>query len=181
MSQPPPRTGFVTVTAMISVVLAAIAVVTSALLVMFAAAMPDIPAQPPTGPEAILNRFMWILDYRVALTTAQLALALVFLAASWGLLRRREWGRWLFIGLLVLTALGNFAGLVLVNPLFDGLIDMYPAQLLESPDGAQLLAQMQFSKRITFITTALGAVGLAALHGWLAWKLCTPEVRAEFS
>ncbi len=121
------------------------------------------------------------LEHRHALSLATLLLALLFLAAASGLLRRHEWARWTFIVLLLASAAANFAGLTLIGPFFDGIVAFYPAQLLDTPDGRQFVAQMHFNRQATLVTSLAGALALAGLHGWIAWKLCTAAVRAEFA
>ena len=113
-------------------------------------------------------------------TVAMLLVAGLFLAAAWGLLRRREWARMAFILLLVGGALANFAALALIGPFFDGLQDMFPAEMLASPEGQRFAAQMRFNRTVTLVTSLAGALVFAALHGWIVWKLCTPAVRDQF-
>ena len=82
--------------------------------------------------------------------------------------------------LLVGGALANFAALALIGPFFDGLQDMFPAEMLASPEGQRFAAQMQFNRTVTLVTSLAGALVFAALHGWIVWKLCTPAVRDQF-
>lgn len=182
MNTPPPlpAAGFVTVLARISLVLAALAVAWALAQMVLALLMPDaavlrLAAQPEVPPGLV-----WTLEHRHALSLTLLLVSLLGLAVAWGMLRRHEWARLAFIGLLVAGAALNFAGLALIGPFFDGLLGMFPAQMLDSPDGQQLVAQMRFNRQVTFASSLAGAVVFAALHGWIAWKLCTPAVRAEF-
>ncbi|WP_372016802.1 hypothetical protein [Pseudoxanthomonas sp. 10H] len=182
MNTPPalPATGFVTVLARISLVLAAIglawalAQMAGALLlsddaVAYLAARPEVPAS-----------VLWLLEHRHALSLAVLVLSALFLAVSWGLLRRREWARVAFVALLLASAAANFGGVALVGPFFDGLVGMYPPEFLDTPEGRQFAAQMRFNRLSMLVTSVAGAVVFAGLHGWLAWKLGTAAVRAEF-
>ena len=177
----PAPAGFVTVLARISLVLAALGVAwalgqVALVLLVPEAAVAHLSAQPGLPPG-----LAWSLEHRVVLSLAMLALALLFLAVAWGLLRRHEWARWAFIALLVAGAVANFAALALIGPFFDGLLDLYPAGLLDTPDGRQFAAQMLFNRRATFATSLAGAVVFAGLHGWIAWQLCAAPVRAEFA
>ena len=183
VNAPPPlptATGFVTVLGRISMVLAVLGVLWALVQMGFALLLPDsvvasVAAQ-PEAPSAVI----WMLEQRNALALAMLALSLLFLAVAWGLLKRQEWGRLGFIALLLLGAAANFAALLLVDPFFDSLRDMFPAQRLDSPDGRQFIAQMRFNRNMTWASGLLGAIGIGALHGWIVWKLCTAAVRAEF-
>jgi len=181
-TQPPPlpAAGFVTVLARISLFLAILGVAGSLAQMVLALLLPDAAVARAAVQPEIPSAVTWLLRHRHALTLASLLLSLLFLAVAWGLLRRREWARLAFIGLLLAAAAANFAGLALIGPFFDGLQGMFPAQMLDSPDGRQFLAQMQFNRQVAFVTSLLGALGIAALHGWIAWKLCTTPVRAEF-
>lgn len=183
MSAPPPlpASGFVTALARISLVLAALGLAWALAQMFMALLMPDaavlrIAAQPGVPPGLV-----WMLERRHVLSLALLLFSLLCLAVAWGLLKRREWARLAFIGLLVAGAALNFAGLALIGPFFDGLLGMFPAPMLDTPDGQQLVAQMRFNRQATFASSLAGAVVFAALHGWIAWKLCTAAVRAEFA
>lgn len=182
MNAPPPlpRTGFVTVLGRISLLLAVLVLAGSLLQAVFALLLSDDtvarfaahPAMPPAG--------AWMLEQRRLLSLLGLALAVLFLASSWGLLRRLEWARWGFIGFLVASATLNFASLPLAGQFFDGMVRMFPAEFLDTPDGREFLAQMKFNRAVSLATATLTSLAFAALHGYVAWKLCTPEVRAEF-
>ena len=180
-SAPPPlpATAFVTALARISLVLAVMGLAWAMVQMVAALLLPDTAVEwLAARPE--LPGLAWTLQHRQALSLATLLLALLFLAAAWGLLRRHEWARWTFIALLLAGAAANFAGLALVGPFFDGIVGIYPAQLLDTPDGRQFVAQMHFNRQATFATSLVAALVLAGLHGWIAWKLCTPAVQAEF-
>lgn len=175
-----PASGFVTVLARISLVLAALglawALAQMALaLVLTDAAIARLAAR-PIVPAAVL----WSLEHRRVLSLALLLLSLLFLAVAWGLWRRREWARWAFIALLAAGAAANFAGLGLIGPFFDAIMAIHPAGLLDTPDGQQFVARLDASRRMAWITSLAGALAITGLHGWLAWKLCTAPVRAEF-
>lgn len=183
MNMPPPlptSTGFVTVLGRISLVLAILSVLWALAQVLLALILPEaLVAQVAAQPE-VPAMVVWVMKHRHTLALAMLALSLLFLAVAWGLLKRREWGRLGFIALLLLGAAANFAALLLVDPFFDGLHGMFPAQMLESPEGQQFVAQMRFNRIMAFASGLLGALAIAALHGWIVWKLCTAAVRAEF-
>ena len=182
MTAPPPlpRAGFVTVMAKLSLVVAGLGVAWSLLQALGALLLPDgavarLAAQPEV-PAGVI----WALEHRLGLSLLGLALALLFLAASWGLLKRQEWARWTFIAFLVGTAALNFAGLAAIGHVFDTMLAMFPADMLDTPDGREFMAQMQASRMLSYGSGLLGALAFAGLHGWIVWKLCTAPARDEF-
>jgi len=178
----PRRGGFVTPLAKISLVMAAACVLYSLLQLAVAAALPfdaiteafdnigmPIPAQ-----------ITWVFDHLVALSLVGVLFSLLLLASAWALLRRREWGRWLFIVLLAVAALGNFASLYFLDGMLDGMQAMLPAQLAGTPEAMQFEAQMRVNRVIGMASGAATALAFAALHAWVILKLCSPAIRAEF-
>ena len=76
--------------------------------------------------------------------------------------------------MLVLGALAALAGAYA----FGAMLDWANAQA--GGDIATLdpmLAQLQASMKLIMY---LGMLAIAALHGAIVWKLCTPAIRAEF-
>lgn len=182
MPTPPPlpASGFITALGRLSVLLAALGVAWALVQTVLALLLPDAAvarlAAQPEVPAAVVR----VLEHRHLLSLATLLLSGLFLAVAWGVLKRQEWARLGFIVLLVVGALANFAGLALIGPMFDGIEGMFPAELLDTPDGRQFTSQMQMNRYVSFGSALLGALAFAALHGWVVWKLCTAAVRAEF-
>lgn len=121
-------------------------------------------------PEAV--RF--IFSHVKLLATIMLAGSAAMLWVSVGLLKRREWARWGFIGLMLLAAAGHLA------PLAGGagLVTWATNLLSGAPDGVQ--QTVSGVARAAWLVFAGLNVLLAAVFAWLAWKLTRPEVRAEF-
>ncbi|MFT4247259.1 MAG: hypothetical protein QM581_04350 [Pseudomonas sp.] len=179
MSPAPPRGGFVTATAAVSLALGGLGVASNGLQLLLAWALPPVGLStgllPPGAP--LPPAITWLETHLAALSLAGIALSALLAVVAWGLLRRREWARYAFIAGLVLAALANFAGLPLLDPLFAGLMDgIAPPDL----DPAQLQAATHTLQQAAFWACLAGAVLIAAVHGWIAWKLCRPEIRAEF-
>ena len=122
----------------------------------------------------------WALEHRLAISLALLVLSGLFPASSWGLLRRREWGRISFIAFLVAGAALNFLALAAIEPFFDGIHSLLPAASWDSEDGRQLLAELQMTRALTWASGLLGAAAFAALHGAIVWKLLATPIRQEF-
>ncbi len=178
---PPPRTGFVSVLAKITLILAGISVAWSLLQSVGALLLPDsVVAAAGDADWPLPQGLLWALEHRVALSLALLLLSLLSLATAWGLLKRQEWARLVFIALLLLSAAGNLFSLLLVSQLFDAIIAMYPKEFLSTTDGQEFMAQMQASHLMWMGTSVAGVLAMGALHVWIAWKLCTAAVRAEF-
>ena len=183
MNTPPPlpaTTAFVTLLGRVSIVLAVLGLLWALVQVLFVLMLPmdllaQVEAQP--GMPALLAAAM---QYRSALALAMLALSLGLLVVSWGLLRRREWGRLGFIAALVLGAVVNFAPLLLVGPFFDSLQDLFPPGMADPASGWQIDAQLRMTRNLVMASGMIGALAIAGVHGWLVWKLCTAQVRAEF-
>lgn len=176
----PPRSRFVTVLAQVSLLVGITWLVLALALLPLAAVAGDVLSTRLAGLPALPPGLSWIAGHGMLLAVACVLAAAAFLASSWGLLRRREWGRLGFIAFLLGVAALNFAGLPLVGQLFDALRTSLPPGLLEGPDGQALAAELEDLRRLSLASTLASAVLFAGLHAWLAWKLCTPAIRAEF-
>lgn len=176
-----PRSSFVTVMAWLSLGVAAMSAVGSLMQALLALAMPD------TGdlggllpPGATLPPLLdWLVRHMVSLSVLSGVLSLGVAWISWALLQRREWARQAFIVVLALVALANFAGIPLVDATFDMAVTSLgqnggdaAAQLRDA--GAPMLASLR-------LVCWLGALAIAAVHGWIIWQLCRPAIRAEFA
>ncbi len=181
MNQPPlppaPPSTFVTVMAYLSLALGAMGVASGGLqAVMLASVAPgelmhqQFAASGITLPPALLQVF----DHLGLLNLLSLLFSAAFTAASWGLLKRREWGRLGFIACLVLGAVLGLATLWWMMQLMAWINTAVSADLAATdPVFAGMQSAMKFM-------LAISALLVAALHAWIIWKLCTPAVRAEF-
>jgi len=109
---------------------------------------------------------LWLILIGIA---TYIAIELVF---SIGLLRRRNWGRVGFMVLMMLATLYNVVSVVVSFFFFD---------LMPFPNDAEIMAQAK-----TFFYPAIAfndilSLAFAVLFVWIAWKLTTPKIRAEFS
>ncbi|MEL1266279.1 hypothetical protein [Pseudoxanthomonas putridarboris] len=170
---------FVTVMAQVSIVLG-LAGTAYALVQAVAAAMllrggelGDTIAQLPMADLPLAAA--WLLTHLEMLAWSFLLASAAFLAVSVGLLRRRRWAWWGFVAFMVLGALANFAGIALVDRVFAW-VQALPA----NPDVAVLQAELAPLHTMALAMTTATAVVFAVLHGLIVWKLCTPEIRAEF-
>ncbi|MCS3902117.1 cell division protein FtsX [Methylohalomonas lacus] len=95
-----------------------------------------------------------------------LLLAVVTLTAAIALLKRRNWGRRLFVALMGLVIVWNIASLLLQQ------------QSAREP-ATGTLARQDFASGLDILSLVL-AVALSLLCGWIAWRLCRPAIVAEF-
>lgn len=183
MQAPPPlpRSSFITTLGRISLLLACLTLAGALGQAAVAVAISDATVARLVAEPAMPPMLGWMLGQRRLLSLLGLLLALLFLASSWGLLKRQEWARWGFIAFLLVTAALNFAGLPLAGQVIDGMTGAFPAQFLDTPEGRDFMIQMRANRIVSMAMATVTAVAFACLHGWLAWKLCTPQVRAEFT
>ena len=130
---------------------------------------PELPPLPST--------LRWLLDHLDAMAWLTLLSSLLFLAVSWGVLKRNDTARLGFIAIMVLGTLMNFASIVLLLQVLDWVNQIGTSLQVE---GQGMPGQMQASNAVSMGMGVISALAFAALHGWIIYKLCTPAVRAEF-
>lgn len=189
MNLPPPIPGsarpsgsFVTVLAWISIALALLGVVYGLVQTVMGLAMPqdyylrmlnpyggELPQLPPL--------MHWIYTHTLLMGLLMTVLSAIFLWVSWGLLKRKEWGRIGFIAVLVLGALWQFACVLVIPQFLEGMLAIQAGML---PQGQAMPAEFEAFMTAAMLMGGLVALVFAGLHGWIIWKLCAPAVRAEF-
>lgn len=121
----------------------------------------------------------WLGAHAVGICVAMLLTCLVGVVACLGMLRREAWALWLFIVLLVATALSNFAAAWVVDDAFSHLL-----AYLDSDAANTAMRELRpdvLLQRIVFVGTALGtSLAFAILHGWLVLRLLRADVQAFF-
>lgn len=173
----PPRAGssFVTGMAWISIALGVLGVVSGLMQAVLLPALPiESMLQSLQGTDAALPPALaWMFGHLQLLNLLSLLSSALFAWVSWGLLKRREWGRLGFIAFLVLGALAGLVGAAWFGRVLDG-INASVALSDIDPLAAQLQAAMRMA-------AGLGAAAVVLLHGAITWKLCTPAIRGEFT
>jgi hypothetical protein len=103
---------------------------------------------------------------------AYLLVSVLLLAASIGLLKRRNWARVTFIVLLALSIAASIGGLFMQLSSVDA--------ALKQMDG---FGGEEFGRYVAIAEgMMLGfAIVFSAIHAWLIYKLCTQQIRAEFT
>lgn len=126
---------------------------------------------PPEGVPPVLVFLVGHVQLFFALFTL---VSLVSLVCAIGLLRRREWARLGFVGLMGLGIAWQAVGVWLQAQVFSALRTQFAtATDLGAPDlGAAAPA-------ITMVGVVFALV-MAGLQGWIAWKLLSPAIAAEF-
>ena len=97
------------------------------------------------------------------------------LASSIGLLKRMDWARMVFIALMFLGIAWNLLGLVWQFAMMSFMRGQFASmpQATDSPDmGPFFVAIMVF--------TAILSIGFSVLFGWIAKRLMSPGIKAEF-
>ncbi|KHL59017.1 hypothetical protein [Xanthomonas cannabis] len=178
---PQPHGGFVSPLAWVSLLLGVVSALANLLQIVLIALTPDAASLGLPKGITLPHSWQWLIDHALSLSVAGVVLSAAFAWLSWALLQRREWARVGFVVVLVVTGLLNFGGLALIGPLFDGVQTLLPAEVLQSPEWPQMQARLQATRQMAFILTGLGVVAIGCVHAALAWRLCTPAVRAEFA
>lgn len=172
--QMPPQSSFVTVLAWIFIGLSSIGALTGVMQIIAFSVVVD-QAQIgdglreffPNMPSVLVflfSNFKWLL-------LGGLFFSALTLASSIGLLKRLEWARWCFIGLMLLTIAWNL-GMVVVQLQ----VISFAKQVMQT-QGAQDVRPMAWA--LTIIC-GFFAAAFIALHVWIIKRLLAPSVAAEF-
>lgn len=175
MNSPAARSGFVDALALVSLALGALGVASS--LLQFV----SVPMFDALQPQRLFAQFgialpaqlQWMLDHLGLLNGISLVASASTAWASWGLWKRREWGRVGFIAVLAAGALACIGGAAWCLRLFDAML-MQAGTLLDDND-------LRAALRLLHATTWCGTALVVLLHAGIAWKLCTRAIRAEFA
>jgi len=178
MSQAPARSTFVTVLAWIFIVLSGFGTVVSLLqnlMIWTLFNSPEVtqgfqsppPPGMPAGASLLATHFHYFF----------LGVFMVFaftLASSVGLLRRRNWARICFMGVMFLGIAWNLVGLVFQYSMFTSM----QQDMMAVPPEAALDMQAFFV--VMAVVGVLFALAFSVLFGWIIRRLLSPEIAAEF-
>jgi len=182
---PLPRAGWINVVAWITLVLCGIGVLMIGLEVLAYQAFSHTPAfetmrqhlmAKPESAALMATVSRWL----PGILVLSLLWSTVAIVASIGLLKRREWGRRLFVGLLVFGVLWQGVAIPMQWWLTDALRAIVLAFADLSKESEQLRLQLDASLSSSHASGLFFGLVFAGLYGWLAWMLRTPRVRAEF-
>ena len=181
-----PRSTFVTVVAWIFIILSGFATVISLLQNLMVRFMPrdmfDSAMQDSTFARVMPPAGRFMFAHLQLLVLCTFILAALMLAASIGLLHRRNWARLVFIGLLGLGIVYNLAGLVLQQSLMSSMTTQFPLDSASSADSTLRSTAQQFDRMMAGFRVVMYVVtiGFAALFGWIIAKLLSRPIREEF-
>lgn len=171
------RSQFVTVLAWIFIVISGFGVVIGLLqnaLVFFVLgdALGELPVQASDPVPELARFFAAHLRWFFVLVLAAMAFTL---AASIGLLRRRNWARLAFIGVMLFGIFWNLLGVALQIAMMQSMAGTFG-------EGAppEFAAQFEAMRMTMIVVGGLMALGFSMLFGFIAWKLTRPAIRAEF-
>jgi len=117
---------------------------------------------------------LWLFAHIEALTTWFLMLSGVTLAASIGLLKRRNWARWTFVVLMLLAIVFHLWGLYVQHDLMQWM----PAAM--GMPGSSMSGGVHATMTVLWVVSVAFALGFSAVFAWIAYKLITPAIAAEF-
>jgi len=179
----PPRSSFVTVVAWIFIVLSGFSTLIGALQNLMIRSMPfdqlnsalqdSTAAQLPAPARVIFSHFQ--LFFLVTFL-----LSLLMLISSIGLLRRHNWARLAFIGLLVLGIIYLLGGLFLQQSFMSSFNRSFSAAAPQDSlfrANAQQFESFFTAMRVFMIVFSLG---IAGVFGWIVARLASAKVRTEF-
>ena len=104
-----------------------------------------------------------------------LLLSSTTVAAAIGLLRRKNWARIMFIGLMVFGILQSIGGVVFSIVFFTAM-PTFPSTA--PPDFAN---QFELISKLMIGVNIVMAIGFSVLFGWIVKRLLSPAIRREFS
>jgi len=180
MNQPTERSTFVTVVAWILIAVSAFATLITLLqtilvFVVFPSAGMDmetgpLPSDMPPGAAFLFEHLEWLF-------VVSLIVSVATMASSIGLLRRRNWARLAVAGLMVLGIVWCLGGLLLQ---LAGMLAAH--EQFASVDAALGEGSPDMTVFFYFFAavTVLVALGFALLFGWIAKRLLSPAIAAEF-
>jgi len=134
----------------------------------------EMPRSTVPGAEHAPAFFRFMLEHVHLFFLSFLIVSAVTLAAAVGLLRRKNWARLLFIGILALGITWNLGGIALEQVLFSSMGNVSPGTLPEHH------AEFNQMASTMMVFTTVFAVGLALLFAWLIRRLTSRPIRAEF-
>lgn len=98
------------------------------------------------------------------------------LIASVGLLRRRNWARLAFIGLMALGIIWNVGALLVQQLMFSSI--SFPGPRADGP--REFSVDFETMATVIQVFSVVMTVALSALSGWILWRLTSKPIAAEF-
>lgn len=176
---PAPRSSFVTSLAWTFIVLAGFATTISVLqnvMVNLTFPMEEIRSamREAQGAQPLPPFAAFMLGHFRLLAALFLVVSVFTLVSAIGLLKRMNWARLVFIGVMTLGVIWNLAGLVIpyfMHSSFPPIPDTAPHELQDN---------LQLMMNIMTVVMAVIAIVFAGLFAWVAKQLMSAEVKREF-
>jgi hypothetical protein len=170
------RSTFVTVIAWIFIVLGGFSTVISILQnVMLTTMMPPGgPVAGTRGSENVPPFALFMMENFRLVFAGFMVVSILTLASAVGLLRRWNWARWVFIGLMALGIAWQLGGTIMM---FSMVSSFGPPAAAP----AEFRAQHEMMTRVMVGFTLFMALGFAVLFGWIIKRLMAVEIRREFA
>lgn len=174
-----PRSTFVTALAWVFIVLAGFATLIAIMQNLMVTLMFPVAEMQAAADQAQHDeRIPWFAAFMLQnirfVFLAFLVLSAGTLASAIGLLKRRNWARLAFVGLMAFGVLWNIAGGVLTIAFFSSIPPVPPSATGQATDFASMMTIM-IAFNLAF------AVALSVLFGWIIKRLTSDEIRREFS
>ena len=167
------RSTFITVLAWVFIVLAGFATLISVLqnvMLQTMGAFDDMPSHHGSLEQQAPAALRFMVDHVRLFFLSFFVLSAGTLASAVGLLKRKNWARLTFIGILLLGIFWNVGGVLLQQVAF-------PSSEIVSQDAPPGFKDAQ---AVMLIVTSAMAVGFSLLFAWLIWRLLSRRVAAEF-
>ena len=184
-TEPRSRSTFVTVVAWVFIILSGFMTLTSAFQNVMIRSMPldqmntmlrdsTVAGQMPGAARTMFAHFgLFFLAFFVA--------SLVALIASVGLLRRRNWARLLFIIVMCLGIAYTLGGLFLQGTMMSSFESTFAGVAGQDSTFRQSAQHLEGMFKVMRVFMIVFSLGIAAGFGWIAVKLSSAQIRAEFS
>jgi hypothetical protein len=180
MTETPQRSTFVTVVGWIFTGLSGFATLTAILQTVMFQVIFDHPEikqglqkMPPEMPAiyGVMFRHMGVISLAFLLVSA------FTLVSSIGLIRRWNWARLCFAGIMMLGVLWNVIGLVTQFFAFSFMQDQMQREFQNMPGGAPDMRAFMIG---AMVMNAVFIIGFSVLLGWIAKRLLSAPIAAEF-
>jgi len=183
-TQVPVRSSFVTVVAWIFIVLSGFGTLMTAMQNLMFSSMPFDEFGTAFRDSTAVHvpataRFMF--SHMRLIFLVGFLLALLMLVSSIGLLRRRNWARLVFMGMLVCWILYMLAGVFIQQSFMSSFNTSFNASATQDSvfrANADRFQSMFATMRVFAIVFSLGIAGVL---GWIVVKLSSARIRAEFA
>ncbi|HKS06915.1 MAG TPA: DUF2127 domain-containing protein [Gemmatimonadaceae bacterium] len=183
-AEPVPRSSFINVLAWVFIVLSGLGTLVSALQNVMIRTMPferfDETMGDSTAAALIPASARFMFEHFRLLAFIAFVFMLAQFVASVGLLRRRNWARQMFMGLLICDIAYVFSGVFLQQSMMSSVTETI--RTAAAADTLSLnIDDLTTGFAIARIVAFVFAFAVASVFGWIVYKLASPRIRAEFT